>query len=128
MGNQLAPTFFSPEPTTGLSRRLLLDAFWNGELQNELQGRNATEEYAITAVTSREDIMKAVENKRRDEIYPHPPENCNTDCQQKGNLILMHQKLMNVFKGTLYFHESKESPSFTPRQICQSMYSTQLLQ
>lgn len=80
----------SGAPTLSLSRKQLSEAFWNGELANELLERTASQEFPITKDQSRECVMKAIDELRRHEVYPHPEEFCSPLCREKGTLTLTH--------------------------------------
>ncbi len=67
-----------------LTRKVLSEAFWNGELRAEMEHRNMLHTHGIGPTQSREDIMKEIDRQRRNELYPHTPADCNDDCRKKG--------------------------------------------
>ena len=68
-----------------MSRKNATEATFSGELEREIRGRNMTKDVSFKNESCREKIMKSVDELRRTELYPHPPENCNHDCRRKGN-------------------------------------------
>lgn len=76
-----------------LSPKNAADAFWNGELENEV--RILSQESALTldeAVfytdSDREKIMDKVESLRSCSIYPHI--NCSSECKERGMLKALY--------------------------------------
>ena len=83
-----------------LSPKNAADAFWNGELENEI--RTLSQENALTldevvfyTDSDREKIMDKVESLRSCSIYPHI--HCSSECKERGMLmsvfILKHVQL-----------------------------------
>lgn len=102
-------TFFS-DISIDLSRKHLLEAMWNGELKDELQHRELTEELYTTKHQSREVLMKTVDEMRRSELYPHPPENCSEECRSRGVSHLLYivvEQITNKFNTLLFCIKKK---------------------
>lgn len=74
----------SDRPGLVLSRKQVMEAFLNGELELELQTRGATDSLPITQSGSREQVMRVINSLRSEEIYPHPPSHCSEVCRQRG--------------------------------------------
>ena len=59
------------------------EAFYNGELENELRRINRTD-YRFFLNSDRENCMEMVEKNRRDNIYPHNSTHCTEECKKRG--------------------------------------------
>lgn len=62
-----------------------MEAFFNGELENELRDRKLVDTVSFSEDTSREKVMKHIDALRRTELYPHPQDECSEKCKQRGN-------------------------------------------
>ena len=67
---------------TELSARTVAEAFYNGELENELR-RIKLVEYRMKD-SDRESCMEEIERIRRENIYPHPDSQCTAECKARG--------------------------------------------
>lgn len=67
-----------------LTRKNVMNFFLNGELENEIRERKLCKEVNLSSSNTREMIMKDIDQKRRSEVYPHPPEDCSQECVRRG--------------------------------------------
>ena len=85
-----------PDIIVDLSRKHLLDAIWNGELADELQQRGLTERICMSPHVTRENLMEKIDEIRRTELYPHPPENCSVECRTRGLYFFICTRIMLI--------------------------------
>ena len=73
-----------------LSATTVSNAFYWGELENELRDLGMMD-FTIKADSDREACMEAIEEKRREFLYPH--NHCSLDCKKRGTkqIILINQ-------------------------------------
>ena len=83
-------------PNPFMSRKSALEATFNGELEKEVRERRLVSQMTFKYDSCREANMKKVDELRRTELYPHPPENCNDVCQSRG-LYLNEIKELQVY-------------------------------
>ena len=67
-----------------MSNKIALEAFFNGELENELRQRNLTSSVTFKKDSDREQIMQMIDTIRRSEIYQHQASDCNDVCKSRG--------------------------------------------
>ena len=66
-----------------LSRKIVAEAFWNAELEDELRKRELTwKKFKIT--NDREEHMKEIDLMRAGSVYQHPI--CSEECQKRGKV------------------------------------------
>ena len=70
-----------------MTRKQTNNAYFNGELVNELLERDITHTTVISTNKTREDIFREIDSMRRNELYPHNDNDCTDDCKKKGNVI-----------------------------------------
>ena len=80
---------------TELSARTVAEAFYNGELENELW-RIKLVEYRMKD-SDRESCMEEIERIRRENIYPHPDSQCTAECKARGTWMSILTWLCHVF-------------------------------
>lgn len=66
-----------------LSPYMVSEAFYNGELENELR-RIERVEYTFKRDSDRETCMQMVEEVRRKTVYPHNVDDCTEECKKRG--------------------------------------------
>ena len=69
-----------------LSPRIVSEAFYNGELENELRRINMVD-YRFKKDSDREECMGIIEEIRRGKLYPHVVDMCTDECKRRGNLL-----------------------------------------
>jgi hypothetical protein len=67
-----------------LTRKNTMDAFFNGELENEVRERNLEDKVYLDDTTTREKLMQQIDIWRRAELYSHPPDECSPICTERG--------------------------------------------
>ena len=72
-----------------LSPRIVSEAFYNGELENELRRINMVD-YRFKKDSDREECMGIIEEIRRGKLYHYVVDMCTDECKQKSNLFLIH--------------------------------------
>ena len=70
---------------TELTPRTVGEAFYNGELEDELCTIGKVD-YRFKYDSDREVCMEMVEEHRRETPYPHPDSQCTEDCKSRGIL------------------------------------------
>ena len=73
---------------TELTPRTVGEAFYNGELEDELRTIGKVD-YRFKCDSDREVCMEMVEEHRRETTYPHPESQCTTDCKSRGKIIIL---------------------------------------
>lgn len=68
---------------TELSPKIVAEAFYNGEVENELRRISCTE-FVFRNDSDRELCMEMIEKLRRQNIYPHLPSDCTQECKLRG--------------------------------------------
>lgn len=68
-----------------LSPRIVGEAFYNGETENELR-RIGLVDYRFKKDSSREECMSVIEQQRRQSLYPHSADMCTLECKKRGNV------------------------------------------
>ena len=68
-----------------LHRKVVANAFWNSEVEDELRKQEWTE-YRIHKVGDREKAMEKVDRQRASTVYPH--QNCSEECKKRGQLSI----------------------------------------
>ncbi len=63
-----------------ISASTVAEAFYWGEVENELRAINM--DYFFRKDSDRESCMEAIEEKRREKIYPHLT--CEEECKKRG--------------------------------------------
>ena len=71
-----------------MSRKNATEAYFTGELEQEVRHRGMVDQALFLLDESREVIMKDIDKMRRLEVYPHPPEDCTPKCKEKGKYII----------------------------------------
>ena len=66
-----------------LTPRKVGEAFYNGELENELR-RIGRIDYLFKRDSDRERCMEVVEEVRCASLYPHQDVDCTNDCKKRG--------------------------------------------
>ena len=66
-----------------LTPRIVGEAFYNGELENELR-RIGKIDYLFKRDSDRERCMEVVEEVRCASLYPHLDMDCTDDCKKRG--------------------------------------------
>ncbi|KAL9950743.1 hypothetical protein ACROYT_G043297 [Oculina patagonica] len=70
---------------TGLSEKRAANAFWTGELEEELRERGALDMFGMFHSDSdREVIMEHIDHLRAKNNYSHQPQDCTEDCKARG--------------------------------------------
>ncbi|XP_060583999.1 uncharacterized protein LOC132740163 [Ruditapes philippinarum] len=67
-----------------MSRKIASEAFFSGELNKEVRSRNMETVLTFKNDSSREEVMKKIDDLRKTELYLHPEEDCNQVCQKRG--------------------------------------------
>lgn len=75
-----------PGASVHMTRKQTNNAYFNGELVNELLERGITDTTFISTSNTREDVFKKIDSMRRNELYPHSERDCTDDCKRRGNL------------------------------------------
>ena len=70
-----------------MTRKNATEALFNGELLEELLERKLESRMSLSSKSSREGLMWEIDRMRRTELYPHPPEDCNQHCREKGTVV-----------------------------------------
>lgn len=78
-----------------MTRKQATNAYFNGELVNELKERNIVTTTVLSKEKSREDVMKDIDSLRRNELYLHDESDCSEKCQQKG---------IRLLKGKIFYY------------------------
>eukprot|EP00105_Crassostrea_gigas_P020716 XP_011439576.1 PREDICTED: uncharacterized protein LOC105336802 isoform X2 [Crassostrea gigas] len=73
-----------PQCQVFMTRKNTMEAFFNGELENELRDRKLVDTVSFSEDASREKVMKHIDTLRRTELYPHPQDECSEKCKQRG--------------------------------------------
>ncbi len=60
------------------------EAFYNGEVENELRRVNKID-YHFHKDSEREECMERIEEVRRQSIYHHKEDTCTAECKKRGN-------------------------------------------
>ena len=68
---------------TELSPKIVAEAFYTGEVENELRRVNCID-YTFRSDSDREMCMEMIERVRRQNIYPHLPSDCTEECRLRG--------------------------------------------
>ena len=68
---------------TELTPRTVGEAFYNGELEDELHTIGKID-YRFKMDSDREVCMQMIEEDRRETTYPHPESQCTADCKSRG--------------------------------------------
>ena len=71
-----------PMIINNISARTVAEAFYNGELENELR-RIKLVEYQMKD-SDRESCMEEIERIRRENFYQHPDSQCTAECKAQG--------------------------------------------
>ena len=71
--------------TRTLTRKSAFDGLLDRELESEIEERGMTDEVYFSTKVTREDWMETVDGLRRNEIYPHPADQCSEICRRRGN-------------------------------------------
>ncbi|MCG8620407.1 MAG: hypothetical protein MJE68_00195 [Proteobacteria bacterium] len=66
-----------------MSPRIVGEAFYNGEVENELR-RIGRIDYKFKKDSSREECMTVIEELRRQKIYAHDADMCTSECKKRG--------------------------------------------
>ena len=71
-----------PETTSHaeLHRKVLANAFWNGELEKELRESDKAD-YIFSSTSDREKAMDDIDQQRATSVYTHT---CSKTCQERG--------------------------------------------
>ena len=78
-----------------LSPRIVSEAFYNGELENELRRINMVD-YRFKKDSDREECMGIIEEIRRGKLYHHVVDMCADECKQRGNLTFVGQHVCSI--------------------------------
>ena len=66
-----------------MTPRIVAEAFYNGELENELR-RIGRIEFRMLKDSDRDGCMEMIEELRRQTVYPHGT--CTPECKKRGNV------------------------------------------
>ena len=66
-----------------LTPHLAAEAFYTGEVENELREIGCID-YRFFSNGDRQPCMEMIEERRIQNLYPHPADSCSTDCQKRG--------------------------------------------
>ena len=74
---------------TELTNKLVADAFYTGEVENEVrllveQRKKALEDFVLRRDSEREEWMETIEKLRCISIYDHPQNECTAVCAERG--------------------------------------------
>uniref|UniRef100_K1R507 CxC5 like cysteine cluster associated with KDZ domain-containing protein n=1 Tax=Magallana gigas TaxID=29159 RepID=K1R507_MAGGI len=91
-----------PQCQVFMTRKNTMEAFFNGELENELRDRKLVDTVSFSEDASREKVMKHIDTLRRTELYPHPQDECSEKCKQRANPG-SHEDIQRVDEKVLAF-------------------------
>lgn len=74
-----------PDYCIELSPHTIGEAFYNGEMENELR-RIDKIDYRLYKDSDRDKCMEMIEDIRRQSIYPHNDDACTAECKKRGTL------------------------------------------
>lgn len=81
-----------------MTRKQASKAYFYGELVNELIDRNITDTMVTSSAKTKEDVMKQIDQMRRNELYQHDKEDCTEECKKRGLYILNRRTFYRVQK------------------------------
>ena len=82
---------------------MVAQAFWNGELEDEIREHNWIDDVKFSSSTSREDVMDTVDRERSVTVYEH--QHCSDECKKRGKcdyFCLCSKEFLHTGCGRLF--------------------------